>query len=208
MNRPLPDGSAKPDKSNGARRRKIVNLPPTLRAEVKGWKNPAPKETSAKVTLLGFRHLERSAAKSKDQFRTSEKRQPELIPQQFFGFTSLAQNDIFPAAVSPPEKARDDGLLKERLLKRPPKRVAVNPGYSGLIGVIRGSFFFAGRMLKVGLSGETVAWRSTATLFMPQGDRRPTCDGYLGGSTATTKRRKSRPVLLRSTWKKKQEKTR
>ena len=39
-------------------------------------------ETSAKASILGFRHLERSAAKSKDQFCTSEKRRTELIPRQ------------------------------------------------------------------------------------------------------------------------------
>jgi len=37
--------------------------------------------------------------------------QTELILRQFFDVASLAQNDVLPAAVSPPEKAQDDGLL-------------------------------------------------------------------------------------------------
>jgi len=36
----------------------------------------------------------------------------ELILRQFFDVASLAQNDVFPAAVSPPEMAQDDGRVK------------------------------------------------------------------------------------------------
>jgi hypothetical protein len=34
----------------------------------------------------------------------------ELILRQFFDVASLAQNDVLPAAVSPPKKAQDDGI--------------------------------------------------------------------------------------------------
>jgi hypothetical protein len=56
----------------------------------------ALKETSAKLPLQGFCHLERSAAKLKDQFRPSGKRQTELILRQ----------------------AQDDGLLGEQVSQR------------------------------------------------------------------------------------------
>jgi len=41
-----------------------------------------------------------------DQFRLPFLRAAELILRQFFDVASLAQNDVFPAAVSPPEMAR------------------------------------------------------------------------------------------------------
>jgi len=44
-----------------------------------------------------------------DQFRLPFLRGAELILRQFFDVASLAQNDVLPAAVSPPEMAQDDG---------------------------------------------------------------------------------------------------
>ena len=42
----------------------------------------------------------------------------ELILRQFLDFASLAQNDVFPAAVSPLVKAQDDGGRSATVIDR------------------------------------------------------------------------------------------
>jgi uncharacterized protein YijF (DUF1287 family) len=65
---------------------------------------PGQVETSAKASFLGLYHLERSVAKSKDQFCASEKRQTELILRQ----------------------AQDDGQLRKRVSQR--SQIVPSPG--------------------------------------------------------------------------------
>ena len=45
----------------------------------------------------------------------SEEHSSELILRQSFDSASLAQDDVLPAAVSPPEEAQDDRILKREI---------------------------------------------------------------------------------------------